>query len=205
MKSKLMAACAALIIVGATTAFAAPPAYERPHTKDYREKTGRKQSVYDDERQASNARAKASRALLQGSDSALFMGPDGRLYSEDYLDQLRGQHAGRTEEAHRFARDVMAKASSIPYTEIDPETRARTRYTGVVRVMHWEKKPNLIARLFGAKTQRFYTAARQVQLSDGMGWQGPNPPIGYYSAKKFDYEYLGGSGKKSGATQYAAR
>jgi hypothetical protein len=108
----------------------------------------------------------ASQPLVQESDT-------GRLYPASHLDSLRGMASGnRDAEQMRFADAIIARAGQ-PFTEHG------TRYDGTVKVIRWKHRG-----------QDKYVALRRADFGNGMiGWQGPNPPSGFYGSR-LTTEYL---------------
>jgi hypothetical protein len=115
----------------------------------------------------------AAFALVSCSNQRLVQESDtGRLYSADYLDSLRGMASGqRDAEQMRFADRIIAQAGK-------PSTEHGVHYTGRVKVITWTHRK-----------QPKYIALREADFGGLIGWQGPNPPSGFYGSK-LTTEYL---------------
>jgi hypothetical protein len=90
----------------------------------------------------------------------------GRVYDASHLDALRGMASGqRDAEQMRFANDIMALVGRVSIEN-------GVRYTGRVKVVTWTHEGQLK-----------YTAMREADFGGFTGWQGPNPPSGFYGSK----------------------
>jgi hypothetical protein len=71
----------------------------------------------------------------------------------------------RDAEQMRFADAIIATAGQ-------PSIEHGTRYSGRVKVVSWTHKK-----------QPKYIALREADFAGLKGWQGPNPPSGFYGSK----------------------
>ena len=100
-----------------------------------------------------------------------------RRSSSSEIDRLRGAHPGRDAEQMRFANNIIRKARPHRYTEMSgPPPLVKCHYTGRVKIYIWR-----------TNNQTRYTAMRETYsptTGRAGGWQGPNPPTGFYGWKK---------------------
>lgn len=90
----------------------------------------------------------------------------GKVYPASHLDGLRGMTSGnRDAEQMRFADAIIAKAGK-------PSVENGVTYTGRVKVITWMHRD-----------QPKYIALREANFAGMIGWQGPNPPSGFYGSK----------------------
>jgi hypothetical protein len=90
----------------------------------------------------------------------------GMSYPAEHLDILRGMASGKRDaEQMKFADAIIAKAGK-------PSSEQGVRYTGRIKVITWTHRK-----------QPKYIALREADFAGMIGWQGPNPPSGFYGSK----------------------
>ena len=106
--------------------------------------------------------------LISSCSSYQIYETGGGFRSVGYIDSLRGANEMRDAEQMGFARNIILSAGQ-PYVD-----EYGTDYTGVIKIYIWDYDKQVM-----------FTALRQIKEDDGrIGWQGPNPPRGFYGEKK---------------------
>lgn len=142
---------------------------------------------------------------------------DGKAYTTEELDALRGIHQGRVAEQSKFALELRKQRLNNPVFEtyeaghksgadpitidaklLDSESIKKlirgggSYYTGRVKTYTWKYK----------KVQYFNCLAEMVYIDQGVfvhAWQGPNPNPGYHTASKLNKKIEGPAPKIKGA------